>query len=72
MIMRWLTWGGALTGGFLILGAMILGTDLPSYIICSTRQVRTAVKESVPIDFELQRAQICWRRCCQKSGPRSA
>ena len=43
MIMRWLTWGGVLTGGLLILGALVLGNDLPSYLICSTRQVQTAV-----------------------------
>ena len=57
MIMRWLKWSAALAGGLLVLGILVFGTDLPSYITSSTRQVRTAVKESVPIEFELQRAR---------------
>ncbi len=57
MIMRWLKWSAALAAGLLVLGVLVFGTDLPSYITSSTRQVRTAVKESVPIEFELQRAR---------------
>lgn len=57
MIMRWFKWSAVSAGGLLVLGMVVFGTDLPSYITSSTRQVRTAVKESVPIEFELQRAR---------------
>jgi hypothetical protein len=57
MIMRWFCWSSALLAGLVVLGVLLFGTDLPSYLTSSTRQVRSAVKESVPIDFELQRAR---------------
>jgi DNA repair exonuclease SbcCD ATPase subunit len=57
MMMRWLKWSSAFLASSVVLGMFCFGTDLPSYISSSTRQVRSAVKESVPIDFELQRAR---------------
>ena len=57
MVVRWLKWGGLFSSSLLMAGVFLLGTDLPSYITCSTNRVRRAVKESVPIDFELHRAR---------------
>ncbi len=57
MITRWLKWVAAALTGSVILGVVLFGAELPSYLTSSTRQVRSAVKDSVPIDFELQRAR---------------
>jgi hypothetical protein len=38
-------------------GGLIFGDDLFSYVSSSARSLRTSVKDSVPIDFELQRAR---------------
>ncbi len=43
--------GAALTGG------LFLGKDVMSYMRCSARSVQSVVKDSVPIEFELKRAQ---------------
>ena len=45
-----------LTGLGLTAG-LLFGTDLGSYVWTSTKTVRTAVRDSVPIEFELQRAR---------------
>ena len=50
-------WSAVSAGGLLVLGMAVFGTDLPSYITSSTPAGATAVKESVPIEFELQRAR---------------
>lgn len=42
---------GALVGG------LLFGADLVSYLKSSAKSVQTAVKDSVPMEFELQRAQ---------------
>lgn len=38
-------------------GGVIFGTDLPSYIRSSAKSVRSAVKDNVPMEFELTRAR---------------
>ena len=38
-------------------GGLAFGTDAFSYLTSSTRSVRTAVKDAVPIDFQLRRAR---------------
>ncbi|HPD30630.1 MAG TPA: hypothetical protein PLL20_11585 [Phycisphaerae bacterium] len=43
--------------GLLVTAGVLFGTDLGSYLWTSTRTVRTAVRDSVPIEFELQRAR---------------
>ncbi len=40
-----------------IVGGFIFGADLVSYVTSSARSVQTAVKDSVPIEFELRRAR---------------
>ncbi|HET6430400.1 MAG TPA: hypothetical protein VFJ30_18440 [Phycisphaerae bacterium] len=54
--------GKAIKIGIIVLGASTIvgvaafGTDLFSYVSSSARTMRTAVKDSVPIEFELRRA----------------
>lgn len=40
-----------------LVGGLIFGKDLLSYAHTSARSLQTAVKDSVPLDFELQRAR---------------
>ena len=41
----------------LLAGGLLFGSDLFSYINSSARSIRTSVKESIPTEFELQRAR---------------
>jgi hypothetical protein len=43
--------------GLGLVGGMLFGKDAVSYVKSSARGVRTAVKDSVPIEFELRRAR---------------
>ena len=45
------------TVGGLVIGGVVLGTDVLSYVRSSTKSVQNAVKDSIPLDFELQRAR---------------
>ena len=50
--------GGLLAVGVLALGAgIIFGREAWSYATSSARSVRSAVKENVPIEFQLRRAR---------------
>lgn len=40
-----------------VIGGLLFGSDLASYMKSSAKSVQTAVKDSVPLEFELQRAQ---------------
>ncbi len=40
-----------------VVGGGLFGTDLISYVTSSARSLRTSVKDSVPVEFELQRAR---------------
>jgi len=44
------------TGGILV-GGLVLGRDMLSYVRSSAKWTRAAVKDSVPVEFELKRAQ---------------
>ena len=57
MIMKWLKRSVFVVAGVTILGGMLFGKDLYSYASSSAKSVRTAVKDSVPIEFELRRAR---------------
>ena len=57
MIFRALKYAAAGATGIGLLGALIFGREVTSYVRCSARSVQTAVKDSVPIEFELQRAR---------------
>ena len=43
--------------GVSILGGLLFGKDVVSYVSSSAKSVQTAVKDSVPIEFELRRAR---------------
>jgi hypothetical protein len=43
--------------GLLLVGGFLFGSDLFSYMRSSARSVQTAVKDSVPLEFELKRAR---------------
>jgi hypothetical protein len=49
--------GALTTGGAAILGGLALGSDLGSYVRTSVCEVRSSVKDNIPIEFELRRAR---------------
>jgi chromosome segregation ATPase len=57
MLWRVIKFGSVAAGGGLLLGGLIFGGDLTSYVGSSARQVRRAVKDQVSVEFELQRAR---------------
>jgi hypothetical protein len=57
MILRWAKYGVMGVVGLGLVGGIIFGKDMVSYVKSSARGVRTAVKDSVPIEFELRRAR---------------
>lgn len=57
MITKWLKMGVLGTVGLGLVGSLIFGKDVVSYVRSSAKSVRTVVKDSVPIEFELRRAR---------------
>ncbi|MCA9190238.1 MAG: hypothetical protein KDB03_00695 [Planctomycetales bacterium] len=57
MILKGLKWGSYAAGGVLLAGGLLFGTDGMSYLRSSAKSVQTAVKDGVPLEFELQRAR---------------
>jgi hypothetical protein len=57
MLMKWLKRGVLVVVGLSLAGGLIFGKDVVSYVRSSAKSVRTVVKDSVPIDFELRRAR---------------
>jgi len=57
MIMKWLKRSVFVVGGVFLLGGLLFGKDVVSYVSSSAKSVQTAVKDSVPIEFELRRAR---------------
>ncbi len=53
-LMKWSVTGVV---GLALVGGLLLGTDLGSYVTSSAKSMRTAVKGAVPVEFELQRAR---------------
>lgn len=43
--------------GGLVIGGLLFGSEVYSYMRSSTRHVQNAVKENIPLEFELQRAR---------------
>ena len=54
---KWIKRGLIGAGVFLIVGTLVFGKDLASYMKSTTKLARQTVKDSVPIEFELRRAQ---------------
>ncbi len=57
MSLKVVKYGLASTASVLILGGLIFGSELMSYMRTSAGSVRETVRDSVPIEFELQRAR---------------
>ncbi len=57
MIFRSLKWGLVATSGAILVGGLLFGRDLVSYVSSGASSVRSAVKRTVPIEFELERAR---------------
>jgi hypothetical protein len=56
MLRKTMKTGVLVVVGAALLGGLFMGKDAMSYMRCSTRSVQSAVKGSVPIEFELKRA----------------
>lgn len=57
MIVKAIKLGVITVVGLGLVGGLVFGTDLFSYVSSSARSVQTAVKDSVPLEFELKRAR---------------
>lgn len=57
MVMKWLKRGVVAAVGASLIGGMLFGRDVVSYVRSSAKSVQTVVKDSVPIEFELRRAR---------------
>ncbi len=57
MIFKWLKRGLIVAMVLLLVGVLVFGTEALSYIRSSVKSARTAIKESIPTEFELQRAK---------------
>ncbi len=57
MVFRLVKYGVVGVGSVGLLGALVFGRDVASYLGCSARSVQTAVRDSVPVEFELERAR---------------
>src|SRR4030042_6594702 len=57
MITKWLKRSVIVGVSVFLLGGLLFGKDLVSYVSSSAKSVQTAVKDSVPIEFELRRAR---------------
>jgi predicted nucleic acid-binding Zn-ribbon protein len=58
-MIRKLFWGAA---GALVLGAVVFGTEVFSYISTGCRRVTHTVKDAVPVGFEIDRARTMIRK----------
>ncbi len=57
MILRYAKYTAIGAAGLLLVGGFLFGSDVFSYIRSSAHTVQTAVKDSVPLEFELKRAR---------------
>jgi hypothetical protein len=57
MLGKWIKRGVIATVGMTLVGGLLFGNDLMSYVKSSANAVRGQVKNSVPIEFELTRAR---------------
>jgi chromosome segregation ATPase len=57
MFFKLLKMGILVGGGALLTGGLIFGSELSSYVRSSARGIRVAVKDNVPVEFEIRRAR---------------
>jgi hypothetical protein len=55
--MKWLKRSVIVVAGLSLVGGLLFGKDVVSYVRSSAKSVQTVVKHSVPIEFELRRAR---------------
>ena len=65
MICKVIKYGLVLGIGTVVVGGVLLGTDAGSFLRSSFKSVRTAVKDQIPVEFELKRA----RDLLDEAGP---
>jgi len=57
MICKMIKYGVVGSAAALVLGGLVFGTDLGSYVRSSSRSISSAVKDNVPMEFQLRRAR---------------
>jgi len=57
MIFKAIKYGVVSLAGLALVGGVVFGTDLFSYVSSSSRAMRSAVKDNVPVEFQLRRAR---------------
>jgi len=57
MIRKTIKYGVVPVVAMLLLGGLMFGSDLGSYVFSSARSIRESVKDNIPTKFELQRAR---------------
>lgn len=57
MLWKAIKFGAIGLGGALLAGGMIFGSDLGSYVRSCSTEMRLAVKDNIPVEFELRRAR---------------
>ena len=57
MILKTLKYGVLSVAGLALIGGVVFGSDLCSYLTSGSKYLQTAAKDQVPIEFELQRAR---------------
>src|SRR5579864_4986776 len=57
MLWKMIKYGGLTAGAGLLAGGLVLGSDFGSYLRSSCRSMQVAVKDNIPVEFELRRAR---------------
>lgn len=57
MITKWIKRSLIGLAVFLVVGGVLFGRDLSSYVRSSTKMTQDAIRDAVPVEFELRRAQ---------------
>ena len=57
MLFKWLKKSVLIVTGVFVIGGLLFGKDVVSYVSSSAKSVQSAVKDAVPIEFELCRAR---------------
>ena len=55
-MLKWIKRGLIVAAGGVLVGSLFFGRDMFSYVTSSAKWTRAAVKDSVPVEFELKRA----------------
>ena len=72
MILKTLKYGAIALVGVVVVGGLVLGKDLTSYVHSSSRSVQDSIKDAVPVKFELLRGNQRTSVVCSFLAPRSS